>query len=339
MHGICGMRLPFLIKAFFGILFRNMHKKNRRISILLVPFALSSVLLIGTSVYKKQSPITALYETAVSIRLSKESKKALDMGLALTEKGSHAAAEEVPKNEKTVETETVAVETEPDDSSDSTAEVESNASAKEVSVDPNTEGMTELQLLTDAAMHNNAEAQFSLGTISLAAKNDQGLIMAYVWYSLSAQQGHQEAADSLEEVRNMMTDEDRAQAQQRLTEAEAGIAQNVESPEVIAARDAKRKKDIQDIRNALLVYKFQHGAYPADLPANHSLSICSYRSSCENGVRLDALVDQGFLKAVPEDPKTSGPSTHYIIAGSNGEFSVIAPDTELTSPLTAGTAR
>ncbi len=80
------------------------------------------------------------------------------------------------------------------------------------------------------------------------------------------------------------------------------------------SRDTRRKADIEQIRQALEVYRSENGAYP--------LSSTSWQTTLESG---------GYISKVPTPPKTDT----YDLTSSNGtSYSLCATLETVTTPAT-----
>jgi len=72
---------------------------------------------------------------------------------------------------------------------------------------------------------------------------------------------------------------------------------------IAQANDATRKADLKQIATALEAYKVKTGSYPAPCTQYGDGSCNSYN----NGPNwIPELIERGFLKSLPQDPKNSG---------------------------------
>lgn len=78
------------------------------------------------------------------------------------------------------------------------------------------------------------------------------------------------------------------------------------SSHVQMARDARRLADIQRVRAAIEQYRMDKGHYPAPNP---NPAFGGWDVSIDGGF-IDALTEEGYLDATPEDPLNT-PTYHY----------------------------
>lgn len=121
------------------------------------------------------------------------------------------------------------------------------------------------------------------------------------------------------------------------------------------ARDSKRKSDVNAIANALVGYFHNKDEYPSEKRCDTSKGI-NINGSFENGINIEwcdlpsqsywqsysapytgksiveQLVDEGFLKRLPTDPKNNSqfyykyePSAEYVSGGNNERYCSLVP--------------
>lgn len=83
-------------------------------------------------------------------------------------------------------------------------------------------------------------------------------------------------------------------------------------------RDAKRKSDLQAVKASLEGYFKNNRVYPAGLCPDFSNTVLV---GCTN--LRTALVNGGYIKALPDDPKNVPPHV-YIYAGSASDYVLMA---------------
>ena len=83
-----------------------------------------------------------------------------------------------------------------------------------------------------------------------------------------------------------------------------------------SARDSRRKADLETVRQAMVLYRSEHGAYPVGCGSGHNPMIF--------GCRTEDLVEAGYLSEPrPFDPKLD--STYFYSASStNSTFCLCA---------------
>lgn len=312
-----------------------MRKKHKRPLVLSFALVWLCAVLLVTIVHG--NPVAAVKRAVTDARTARESAEAVRMGMQLS--GSSSSEDDAPPNEAKTHGAAISSSQSSAVGRSSNGEyVPQSDAPDQPSIEIPASGNEQLTLLTESAMNGNAEAQFTMGEVSVATKSADATIMAYAWYALAAKQGHGEAAQKAEGVRQTLSPDDLAQAETRLAQLQKTVESRREPESVIRARDDKRRADIVSIRNALLIHKIRHGAYPAGLPDDHSLSICLHGADCSNGADLSVLVTDGSLAEIPTDPKAEQGTTGYILRGYEGEFFVIAPNME-RSVTTQATTR
>ncbi|MFH2019728.1 MAG: prepilin-type N-terminal cleavage/methylation domain-containing protein [bacterium] len=81
------------------------------------------------------------------------------------------------------------------------------------------------------------------------------------------------------------------------------------------SRDSKRKTDLEQLRQALEIYRSENGVYPLGINANASVN---------NNPFTTALVGGGFISSIPEDPKYNSYYYRYRKTGSHTTYSLCA---------------
>lgn len=97
-------------------------------------------------------------------------------------------------------------------------------------------------------------------------------------------------------------------------------------------RDAQRREEVELIISAVLQYAVDHeGKLPPGIPTDQAKEICMMHEEGCDGVSLDSLVGEQYLKEIPIDPswKAGEPGTNYfIMQAANGDITVSAPGAE-----------
>lgn len=96
-------------------------------------------------------------------------------------------------------------------------------------------------------------------------------------------------------------------------------------------RDVQRREDVESMLGAVLQYAVDHdGELPPGIPLGEKKEVCQFREEQCEGISLDILVNENYLKKIPVDPSWEGESgTHYfMMRATDGEITVFAPGAE-----------
>lgn len=100
---------------------------------------------------------------------------------------------------------------------------------------------------------------------------------------------------------------------------------------VSIVRDAQRREDVESMLGAVLQYAVDHdGELPPGIPLGEKEEICQFREEQCEGIPLDILLSENYLKEIPVDPLWEGENgTHYfMLRTADGEITVFAPGAE-----------
>lgn len=100
---------------------------------------------------------------------------------------------------------------------------------------------------------------------------------------------------------------------------------------VSIVRDAQRREDTESMLGAVLQYAVDHdGELPPEIPLGEKKEVCQFREERCEGIPLDILVSENYLKEIPVDPSWEEKSgTHYfMMRATDGEITVFAPGAE-----------
>ncbi len=88
------------------------------------------------------------------------------------------------------------------------------------------------------------------------------------------------------------------------------------SPELMAARDAQRRSDVNVVLNAVWQYALDNnGALPKNIPLNTPAEICASQAPVKPCVDLKVL-EGSYIVSLPRDPEAPEGHTWYTIVKS-----------------------